>query len=137
MQLLEREQAQVLQEKQELTNLLTQRTTDYDNLLQMKTSIDGELREVKLALAVAQSQAHGELKEVKLALAVAQSQAGELKEVKLALAACDGELRDVKLALAVAQSQAGRTERQEEDLKRSLQVILSYLIPRTFHLITH
>ena len=35
----------------------------------------------------------------------------------------DGELKDVKLALAVAQSQAGRTERQEEDLKRTLQVI--------------
>ena len=74
LQSIEREQLQIIQEKQELTLLLTQRTTDYENVLQSKTCVEGELK-------------------------------------------------DVKLALAVAQSQAGRTERQEEDLKRKLQVM--------------
>ena len=74
IQSLEREQTQLRQEKQEVTFLLAQRTTEYDNLFQSKSNLEGELK-------------------------------------------------DVKLALAVAQSQAGRTERQEEDLRRTMQVM--------------
>ena len=74
IQSLEREQIQLRQEKQEVTLLLAQRTSDYNSLLQNKATLEGELK-------------------------------------------------DVKLALAVAQSQAGRTERQEEDLRRTMQVM--------------
>lgn len=74
IQSLEREQNQLRQEKEEVTLLLSHRTSDYEILSQNKSNLEGELK-------------------------------------------------DAKLSLAVAQSQAGRTERQEEDLKRTMQVM--------------